>query len=224
MLGIIKEFIKFCNCNEGILSLIVSIVAIVISIKAIKAQNKATLFEKRLSLYCEIESTYSICKKILKHCNKPYDLGTKKKIMMAIFRMDSREYNIVNQALTIESKKKLEGLEKERRKLIDQYINLYISTLDSSFEDKTKLLFSDKKAVEDAIKLYYLFDSIKLAIINIDVKTIEHWMKSIKDTTEKIEKDKVLKRLAKDLPLHYKKAIIDHVIKKLMTIKINDNK
>lgn len=98
-------------------------------------------------------------------------------------------------------KGKLEGLEKERRKLIDQYINLYISTLDSSFEDKTKLLFSDKKAVEDAIKLYYLFDSIKLAIINIDVKTIEHWMQSIKDITKKIEKDKVLKRLAKDLPL-----------------------
>ncbi len=203
----ILRFIEVCNCNEGILSLIVSIVAIVISVKAIKAQNKAALFEKRLSLYCEIESTYSICKKILKHCNKPYDLGTKRKIMMAIFRMDSREYNIVNKALTIESKKqkvskiKAEGLEKERRKLIDQYINLYISTLDSSFEDKTKLLFSDKKAVEDAIKLYYLFDSIKLAIINIDVKTIEHWMQSIKDITKKIEKDKVLKRLAKDLPL-----------------------
>ena len=203
----ILRFIEVCNCNEGILSLIVSIVAIVISVKAIKAQNKAALFEKRLSLYCEIESTYSICKKILKHCNKPYDLGTKRKIMMAIFRMDSREYNIVNKALTIESKKqkvskiKAEGLEKERRKSIDQYINLYISTLDSSFEDKTKLLFSDKKAVEDAIKLYYLFDSIKLAIINIDVKTIEHWMQSIKDITKKIEKDKVLKRLAKDLPL-----------------------
>ena len=216
----ILRFIEVCNCNEGILSLIVSIVAIVISVKASKAQNKAALFEKRLSLYCEIESTYSICKKILKHCNKPYDLGTKRKIMMAIFRMDSREYNIVNKALTIESKKqkvskikaegsemqkvwkgKLEGLEKERRKLIDQYINLYISTLDSSFEDKTKLLFSDKKAVEDAIKLYYLFDSIKLAIINIDVKTIEHWMQSIKDITKNIEKDKVLKRLAKDLPL-----------------------
>ena len=203
----ILRFIEVCNCNEGILSLIVSIVAIFISVKAIKAQNKAALFEKRLSLYCEIESTYSICKKILKHCNKPYDLGTKRKIMMAIFRMDSREYNIVNKALTIESKKqkvskiKAEGLEKERRKLIDQYINLYISTLDSSFEDKTKLLFSDKKAVEDAIKLYYLFDSIKLAIINIDVKTIEHWMQSIKDITKKIEKDKVLKRLAKDLPL-----------------------
>src|SRR5699024_4470761 len=115
----ILRFIEVCNCNEGILSLIVSIVAIVISVKAIKAQNKAALFEKRLSLYCEIESTYSICKKILKHCNKPYDLGTKRKIMMAIFRMDSREYNIVNKALTIESKKqkvskiKAEGLEKE---------------------------------------------------------------------------------------------------------------
>ena len=207
ILEIIKEFIKFCNCNEGILSLFVSIVAIVVSVKAIKAQNKAAVFEKRLSLYCEIESAYNMCKNIIKHCNEPYNLDTKTRIMIVVFKINSREYDILNKALKIESEKqkvsekKAEGLEKERQELINQYLNLYISNSDSLLESRIKLLFSNKKAVEDATKLYNLFDSIKLGLINADEKNIEHWIQSIKDTTKKIEENKVLERLAKDLPL-----------------------
>lgn len=203
----ILEFIQFCNKNSGVLSLVVAIIAVIVSVKAIKAQNKSTLFEKRLSLYCEVESMYGVCKNILRCCKEPYSIGTKKLITAVLFTFNSEEYTLTQKALALQEKEltlpkeETESLTAQRFALADQYVNLYLAKTNLAFEDRMRLLFTDQKAVEYAIELYQLYDNMKLSLILTEISELEELIQEIGVITRNFQAHKVLKRLAQDLPL-----------------------
>ena len=206
------KFISFCNTNYGVFSLLVSIVAIVISLKAIKSGNKSAMLEKRLSLYCQIESIYYQCKKITERCKKitercaiPCSISTKRTIMAIIFDLNSKEYDVLEKAINIESQrlseKDAEKLTKQQCELCDEYAELYLKTMNPCFEARVKLLFSNKKAVENALELYRLFDNLKLSLIAYQIDELEKTIQEMETAVKKFEDKRVLKYLKRDLPL-----------------------
>ena len=60
--------------HMGFLSLILSVIAIVVSIKAITVQSKSMVFEKRLSVYCQVELIYNTSKRVLEKMRKELPL------------------------------------------------------------------------------------------------------------------------------------------------------
>ena len=201
-----REIIDFCNKNEGALSLLLSCIAVVISVSAIRSQTKSAVFEKRLDVYCRIEDIYCKLARITEVCNKPGKIKRKHIINLILFKLNSPETEIVREILDAAEKENLDPallFEKnvEIKELADRYSEFCAEEMDFTFENRIALLFKNKEAVNEAVKIFNDYESLKLGFLFYEEDELLKFLEKIQRDIDSFCCKDTLKKLKRDLPI-----------------------
>lgn len=189
-------FVAWCNENEGFFSLILSLIAIVISIIAINAQNKGVVFEKRLRLYADACRICKKCSIIVQVCSGKEEYAQKNEISFILFRINSREAEILRTL-------KNEEEESRHSQLLDEYTAIYIELYMKENEQRIDdlYIFYQSDIVYYMDQLFSYYDYLLVSVPVLDKQEIDKWIEQVKKILDEIEKGDLLKKMRRKMPI-----------------------
>ena len=196
----VREFIGWCNQNEGFFSLILSMIAIGISIYAIGAQNRSTVYKERLDAYCEIEN---ICLKMERILDARRKSVNQDESNITFLLLDNRK-----QIMLVEKTKDLITCSQiggrnsaEHQQLIRKYWDIYSGIY--SFDElkkRTRLFYADCDA-ECLLELIRQYDNLIFDYILFDYSHTSQQLEKLENLINNIQKKNILKRMKRKLPI-----------------------
>lgn len=197
------DFIAWCNVNSGFFSLLLSVVAIIVSIVAIKAQNKGAVFEKRVSIYCEVSRIYSIVKGIVEKNSNGMAKRYKSIVVSLLFDYRSEEDVIFEQIgkLELENADSQPENQKKINELIEKYADLYVRKyMHSDIVEKTAI-FYNTGITKNVKELFDAYDSLLLGLIIMNREDFDGWAKKASEIIDSFDRAGTLRKMKKQLPL-----------------------